>query len=244
MGQAFDRANNPRPPPGFCTFCASPVKLPAVVAFKDLSAMSHQRIGGPFQISEFVNRTYSQKLRDPRWQKRRLERLEKSSWRCDRCLDSKSELQVHHNWYVTGLEPWEYNVDQLSTLCVNCHEVAGEVHKKLKTLLSTTSVDRQMAMAAAIYDVPEPCVITNYEDCQWRHARLLDCFFRIFNRSVSVACRIKRLHDHKGCLMVYAAKMLQENEEQIIVSVWEELLEGFVEFFYDDPDLVRQSWEL
>lgn len=44
--------------------------------------------------------------------------------------------------------------------------------------------------------------------------------------------------------MVHAAKMLQESEEQMIISVWEELLEGFVEFFYEDPNLVRQSWEL
>jgi hypothetical protein len=204
--------------------------------------MSSRRLGGPFQISEFVNQTYSQKLRDPRWQKRRLERLEKSDWRCDRCFDSTSELQVHHNWYVSGLEPWEYRIDQLSTLCVDCHELAGEVHKKLKSVLSTTSVDRQIAMANAACDTPEPCVITNYEDCQWRHARLLDCFFRVFGRSVSVACRIKKLHDHKGCLMVYVTKPLLRTEEQIIISVWTELLEGFVEFIYDNPSTSRQSW--
>jgi hypothetical protein len=66
--------------------------------------------------------TYSSKLRDPRWQKKRLEVLEASNWHCDCCDDSNAELQVHHMIYRKGVNPWEYNIGDLITLCATCHK--------------------------------------------------------------------------------------------------------------------------
>jgi hypothetical protein len=32
-------------------------------------------------------------------------------------------LNVHHNYYIEGMRPWEYNDDALKTLCKHCHEL-------------------------------------------------------------------------------------------------------------------------
>ncbi|WP_250532402.1 hypothetical protein [Caballeronia sp. ATUFL_F1_KS39] len=64
---------------------------------------------------------YSEKLRDPRWQKARLEIMERDGWRCTNCGATRSTLSVHHRRYVKGLQPWEYHESSLVTLCGCCH---------------------------------------------------------------------------------------------------------------------------
>ncbi len=65
--------------------------------------------------------TYSQKLKDPRWQKRRLKILDRDNWACQVCHDTEETLHVHHLWYEKG-EPWDSPDEALETLCANCHE--------------------------------------------------------------------------------------------------------------------------
>lgn len=64
---------------------------------------------------------YSEKLRDPRWQKRRLRIMERDNWRCQVCFDDESTLHVHHVWYA-GRDPWDGPDEALITLCHECHE--------------------------------------------------------------------------------------------------------------------------
>lgn len=65
---------------------------------------------------------YSEKLKDPRWQKKRLEVLQRDEWRCQVCGDDTSTLHVHHLSYERGKDPWDYLSDLLMTLCAECHE--------------------------------------------------------------------------------------------------------------------------
>lgn len=67
--------------------------------------------------------SYSKLLRDPRWQRMRLEIFSRDNWACEFCLDTNSELQVHHDYYIYGLKPWEYPTSILRTLCDACHEL-------------------------------------------------------------------------------------------------------------------------
>lgn len=67
--------------------------------------------------------TYWEKLKDPRWQKKRLEVLERDKFTCITCGDTESTLHVHHGYYEKGLEPWEYELNTLWTLCEECHKV-------------------------------------------------------------------------------------------------------------------------
>jgi hypothetical protein len=69
--------------------------------------------------------TYQEKLKDPRWQKKRLKILERDDWACQKCFDTESTLHIHHRYY-RKCEPWEYPDDALVTLCENCHEEEKE----------------------------------------------------------------------------------------------------------------------
>lgn len=66
---------------------------------------------------------YSEKLKDPRWQKKRLEIFQRDEFMCVRCFDGENTLSVHHCAYEKGKEPWEYDDDDLLTLCQNCHDI-------------------------------------------------------------------------------------------------------------------------
>lgn len=71
--------------------------------------------------------TYSEKLRDPRWQKKRLEILNRDNFTCTLCGDDKTELQIHHNVYYK--EPWDALNENLTTLCKDCHGAIEKIKK-------------------------------------------------------------------------------------------------------------------
>lgn len=75
----------------------------------------------PFDKAYFKH-NYAQKLKDPRWQKKRLEVFDRDHWKCRQCGDSESTLHVHHTKYLPGKQPWEYDNRYLLTLCESCHE--------------------------------------------------------------------------------------------------------------------------
>lgn len=66
--------------------------------------------------------TYSEKLKDPRWQRRRLDILNRDNFTCKVCESTDNQLHVHHAYYVSGREPWEYPDWSLQTICAGCHK--------------------------------------------------------------------------------------------------------------------------
>lgn len=83
---------------------------------------------------------YSEKLKNPKWQKRRLEIFNRDNWKCQKCSDNETELVVHHKFYDKNTDPWQYGDDDLSTLCVNCHENEHKIIDTfhIKNLMSDT----------------------------------------------------------------------------------------------------------
>lgn len=67
---------------------------------------------------------YAERLRDPRWQKKRLDILSRDDWKCQHCLSGDKPLHVHHIKY-SG-EPWETPDELLLSLCEPCHDALGE----------------------------------------------------------------------------------------------------------------------
>ena len=67
--------------------------------------------------------SFSDQYKDPRWQKKRLQILERDEFTCHDCGDTKSTLHAHHLFYSQGKKIWEYNDDLLLTLCETCHEM-------------------------------------------------------------------------------------------------------------------------
>lgn len=69
--------------------------------------------------------TYAEKLKNPKWQKRRLQILERDNWECRLCGDNKNTLHVHHLKY-SG-EPWDAPGEYLITYCDICHSLVEHI---------------------------------------------------------------------------------------------------------------------
>jgi len=65
---------------------------------------------------------YWEKLQHPKWQQRRLEILNKAGFKCQSCEADDIQLNVHHLYYISGREPWQYPDWSLKCLCKNCHK--------------------------------------------------------------------------------------------------------------------------
>jgi 5-methylcytosine-specific restriction endonuclease McrA len=74
--------------------------------------------------------TYSQKLRSPLWQKKRLEICQRDGWRCVFCGSDSKNLQVHHLIYKRR-DPWDYPDYLYQTLCEDCHQIRQELTDKI-----------------------------------------------------------------------------------------------------------------
>ena len=85
-------------------------------------------------------KSYAEKLKDPQWQKKRLEIFERDGFKCKMCEKEKPELHVHHKYYIFGKEPWDHPRSLLVTLCKDCHEKeesAKEIQKDFCKVLLT-----------------------------------------------------------------------------------------------------------
>jgi hypothetical protein len=65
--------------------------------------------------------TYQEQLKDPRWQKKRLQVLERDNWTCTACKATDKTLHIDHLCYVPDESPWETPLAHLQTLCETCH---------------------------------------------------------------------------------------------------------------------------
>ena len=80
---------------------------------------------------------YSEKFKDPRWQRKRLFVLERDNWTCQYCGDKETTLHIHHLWYEKGKEPWEYPDECFLTLCEDCHHEEYELRRQEEQSLLT-----------------------------------------------------------------------------------------------------------
>ena len=78
--------------------------------------------------------TYSEKLKDPRWQRKRTEILNRDGFKCRDCGADDKTLHVHHCFYERG-EPWKTRDGLLLTLCKDCHKTLGEMESDAKLAL-------------------------------------------------------------------------------------------------------------
>lgn len=82
---------------------------------------------------------YSEKLKHPNWQKKRLEILQRDNFTCQLCTDTETELHVHHLKY-TG-EPFEAPNEDLQTLCKRCHKLETFYNKRNDSIISIVKLD-------------------------------------------------------------------------------------------------------
>lgn len=83
--------------------------------------------------------TYAEKCKDVRWQRLRNKVLERDNYTCQasNCGATSGSMEVHHLDYIPGLDPWDYPMDMLRTLCETCHD-KERGREKMETHLATT----------------------------------------------------------------------------------------------------------
>lgn len=86
--------------------------------------------------------TYSEKLKHPKWQKKRLEILKRDNWSCTHCGCAEKNLQVHHRFYLKNRDPWDYPSETLDTLCESCHKTMEETRVKLLAMVTLDNADK------------------------------------------------------------------------------------------------------
>lgn len=109
---------------------------------------------------------YAEKLRDPRWQKKRLRILDRDSFTCQLCKDTETELHVHHTKY-SG-DPWNGRDSDLITYCKFCHAIVEYIKKDkhlaiLSVMKRSLDYDDRTVFICIVYNsiisAKEMCVI-------------------------------------------------------------------------------------
>lgn len=71
---------------------------------------------------------YKKQLETLQWLKKKNKILERDKYECTKC-GCKTNLQVHHIYYVKDHLAWEYPNNALVTLCDNCHKKWHKNHE-------------------------------------------------------------------------------------------------------------------
>lgn len=97
---------------------------------------------------------YKSQLRDPRWQKTRLQIFDRDGYVCRCCGRGDQELHAHHLFYRKGAAPWEYALEELVTLCDSCHEAEHEYGDEAWRVLKSVAVNRG-AFGETVYSLAD-----------------------------------------------------------------------------------------
>ena len=104
---------------------------------------------------EAARMIYVEKLKDPRWQKRKAEVCAVANWKCQDCGGEDKNLHVHHKRYLkdgTGKmnDPWEYSDGDLVCVCMDCHGLREQVAASSRILFQQVNPQVALAFLAAL----------------------------------------------------------------------------------------------
>ena len=97
-----------------------------------------------------ANNNYSEKLKHPKWQRKRLEIMQRDNFKCQLCGDSENELHVHHIEYSDG-EPWEIENEKLITVCGACHKIYHDFLSDYKLDISDFRINKILSKSKQFY---------------------------------------------------------------------------------------------
>lgn len=121
------------------------------------------------------SKTYSEKLKDPRWQKLRLEVFERDEFACTRCGDKESTLNVHHWSYAKSGNPWDSDIGELDTVCEECHKKIEESLTMLKRIIREVDfIDWHDSVGDSTYEYWTLFMtVLNRESAEFKAAKLV-----------------------------------------------------------------------
>lgn len=121
--------------------------------------------------------SYGELLRDPRWQRKRLEIMQRADFRCEQCGTDRITLNVHHLRYFRGRNPWEYEGRYLVCLCEPCHALQ---HPEKQKALTPLSAILPVVLARVVEDRYDPAIcIVCYASFRVTLTRCADCATRM-----------------------------------------------------------------
>ena len=110
--------------------------------------------------------TYAEKLKDPRWQKKRLQIMERDDFTCGNCGRQDKSLAVDHKVYRTGRDPWDYPDHFLWTVCDDCHQTLTDYRQRFR--------DHIGMMTTAMLEKLEWVLDGDWEEEYWELQASLD----------------------------------------------------------------------
>lgn len=140
-----------------------------------------------------MKKSYSDLLKSPKWQKKRLQILKRDKWKCKLCGDEETMLQIHHKEYINGQDPWNYDNSLLVTLCSDCHLEVEKLKKEypdiyfdnIKIYKSNNWIEGSRIMFVSIFG---SCDMIIYDDndkwlCGYTLSDDLPAIIKILKRS-------------------------------------------------------------
>jgi hypothetical protein len=94
-------------------------------------------------------RRYTEKLRDPRWIKKRDHIRQRANYACEECGNS-GYVEVHHCCYVRGWQPWEYSDYLLKCVCRGCHEQRAVIETRMNGFLSSLTMKQMESLRTSL----------------------------------------------------------------------------------------------
>ena len=94
----------------------------------------------PLEEYDFTPSTgsYSNKLLDPRWQRKASLVKERAGNKCQDC-EKTGRLEAHHCYYLSmreGYEPWEYPLSAFRALCPDCHASREKAEIRMRAFMA------------------------------------------------------------------------------------------------------------
>jgi len=144
---------------------------------------------------------YSKLLRDPRWQKKRLEIMQKHGFACRECGCTDRELHVHHCYYTKGKKPWEYEDSCYVVLCNEHHTLRQQYEDQVREFCSRFRINT-LGQIAAIMEAISPMMVgcvakVVLEGDEWALLAAAKISQRIARKSVAAFVRGKD-HGRRG----------------------------------------------
>lgn len=127
-------------------------------------------------------KTYTEKLKTREWwnfkmayHQRRISEhpLGKDMW-CDGC-GNRGPFDVHHRRYMRGLDPWEYDDDDLALLCRACHDqthaTADDLYSWIISLPPECITEAEMLMRSLLTIRSRPAILSAFRQMAERLAK-------------------------------------------------------------------------
>ena len=171
---------------------------------------------------------YKEKLKDPRWQKKRLQILERDDWKCQVCMNDKDMLIVHHKQYINGNDCWDYPNHFLITLCNKCHEKIHDVNGDEPNIISK---------AKSKY-VNHIDIIS---DGFTHPAKLITVLYDESHHANDIVKKLRFIENHEGC-WIFKTKNISSVELSVITSCFDKYCwYDFIGEFWNDGVLIFED---